>query len=112
MCRSILNFDNDVVLDEPNLSEAVEEAEEKAEESIAPGPDYTQMLYEYIVSRDVMENQRQEEAYAAYTKKLNEIESHLNWTVAFLVLFAVLVLFRSVRRWSRILTGGGNKDVY
>ena len=94
--------------------EIIPEAAE--EEGAASGTDYSQMLYEYIVSQDAFEAEQQEVIYAAYTEKLDSINTNLqniysvlDWILAMLVFFAVYVLFRSVRRWVRIL--GGFKDV-
>lgn len=89
-----------------------------ADESAASEPDYSQLLYEYLSSQDVITGTRQEEMYAAYTEKLDSIDTELKqlnqnmeWTVAFLLFFAVLVLFRSVRGWVTVLSGG-KKNVY
>ena len=89
-----------------------------ADEGAASEPDYSQLLYEYLSSQDVITGTRQEEMYAAYTEKLDSVDTELKqlnqnmeWTVAFLLFFAVLVLFRSVRGWVTVLIGG-KKNVY
>lgn len=80
--------------------------------------DYSQLLYQYISSQDVLSGTRQEEMYAAYTQKLDSIDTelkqlnkNLEWIVALLVFVIVLYLYRTVRGWVTMLTGG-MKDVH
>ncbi len=101
---------------DPAVPEEIVEA--AADEGAASVPDYSKLLYEYLSSQDVITGTRQEEMYAVYTEKLVSIDTELKklnqnmeWTVAFLLFFAVLVLFRSVRGWVTVLTGG-KKNVY
>ena len=87
------------------------------DEGAASEPDYSQLLYEYFTSQDVITGTRQEEMYAAYTEKLDNIDSqllqlnkNLEWCLALLVFVIVLYLYRNVRGWVTMLTGG-MKDV-
>ena len=88
-----------------------------ADEGAASEPDYSQLLYEYLSSQDVITGTRQEEMYAAYTEKfesidtqLQQLNQNLEWIVALLVFVIVLYLYRNVRGWVTMLTGG-MKDV-
>ena len=101
---------------DPAVPEEIVEAAD--DEGATSEPDYSQLLYEYLSSQDVITGTRQEEMYAVYTEKLDSIDAELKqlnqnmeWTVAFLLFFAVLVLFRSVRGWVTVLIGG-KKNVY
>lgn len=95
------------------------ESGEAAEGDAASAPDYTaqlEQLYEYIVDRDNRQMELQEEQYAACTEQLKAMDTGLqsiyqtlDWILAMLVLFAVLILCRSVRRWTRTI--GGSKNV-
>lgn len=92
---------------------------EAAEGNAASAPDYTaqlEQLYDYIVDRDNLQMELQAEQHAACTEQLKAIDTGLqsiyqtlDWILAMLVLFAVLVLCRSVRRWTRMM--GGSKNV-
>lgn len=100
---------------DPAVSEEIVEA--AADEGAASEPDYSQLLYEYLSSQDVITGTRQEEMYAVYTEKLESIDTqlqqlnqNLNWIVALLVFVIVLYLYRNVRGWVTMLTGG-MKDV-
>lgn len=102
--------------DEPDAAAPEETPEASPAEE--PVPDYSQLLYEYITSQDNLSGMKQEEYYAAYTEKLDSIDtqlqhlnSNLEWTVALLVFAIVLYLSRYVRGWVTMLTGGGMKDV-
>ena len=100
---------------DPAVPEEIPEA--AADEGAASEPDYSQLLYEYLSSQDVITGTRQEEMYAAYTEKLESIDTqlqqlnqNLEWIVALLVFVIVLYLYRNVRGWVTMLTGG-MKDV-
>ncbi len=100
---------------DPAVPEEIIEA--AADEGAASEPDYSQLLYEYLSSQDVITGTRQEEMYAAYTEKLESIDSqlqqlnqNLEWIVALLVFVIVLYLYRNVRGWVTMLTGG-MKDI-
>lgn len=101
---------------DPAVPEEIVEA--AADEGAASEPDYSQLLYEYLSSQDVITGTRQEEMYAAYTEKLESIDTqlqqlnqNLNWIVALLVFAIVLHLHSRVRGWITMLTGG-LKDVH
>lgn len=100
---------------DPAVPEEIVEA--AADEGAASEPDYSQLLYEYLSSQDVITGTRQEEMYAAYTEKFESIDSQLlqlnknfEWCLALLVFVIVLYLYRNVRGWVTMLTGG-MKDV-
>ena len=82
------------------------------------GSDYSQMIYEYITSQDKLSGTVQEEYYAAYTEKLESIDTQLQqlnsnfeWCLALMVFAIVLYLHSRVRGWVTMLTGG-LKDVH
>lgn len=80
--------------------------------------DYSQMIYDYITSQDNLSGTVQEEYYAAYTEKLDSIDTqlqqlntNLEWILALFVFVVVLHLHSRVRGWITMLTGG-LKDVH
>lgn len=81
------------------------------------GPDYLQLIYESVSKQEFMSGSKQEEYFAAYTEKLDSIDTqlqqlnqNLEWIVALLVFAIVLHLSSRVRGWVTMLTGG-MKDV-
>ena len=106
MYRDLTSFDElDVAAAPEEVLEVIEE------EPVETVPDYSQLLYEYIVNRDIQQEQIQEETYAAYIEKLESVNSNLEWCVAFLVLIVSFYLFGRVRGWVTMLMGG-LKDVH
>ena len=63
--------------DDQDAAVPEEIVEAAADEGAASEPDYSQLLYEYLSSQDVITGTRQEEMYAAYTEKLESIDSRL-----------------------------------
>lgn len=102
-----------IFFDEPDAAvpEEVLEVTEIPEEPIEITTNYSELLYEHIVNRDIQHELIQEEINAAYMEKLESINSNLEWCVAFLVLIVSLILFSRVRGWVTMLTGG-LKDVH
>lgn len=108
-------MDKFLFFDEQDPS-APEEVPELMEEET--GPDYLQLIYESVSKQDIMSGSKQEEYYAAYTEKLDSIDTqlqqlnqNLEWCVALLVFVIVLYLHSRVRGWVTMLTGG-MKDVH
>lgn len=96
-------------------AEPVPESDSGTSSGTDSGPDYNQMIYEYLVSQDILSGTRQEEMFSTYSDKIDSLESQLQdihtaieWNMSLLLIMFVLYLFRSVRRWVYKLTGGMN----
>lgn len=117
-------------MEEENIVPEEAVAEEPVTEPEVAGPDYTQLLYEYMIAADEQEEAYRAEELALYSGKLDNLnmqltetraelvametrmaamQESLEWTLAFLMFIVVINLFDKVRSWLSVMSGEGGK---